>query len=301
MSFLIDWSLLTNGDGTEADNLLAFLNTRFQQIDRPPFLGPLAVTDFDFGDVPPEIKITDICDPSPEFYLPEEEDEWGRFVAGANAQAAAAAAGNGSGGVNTPPRPFSPGAEYGEGHFASRAFEHGIRHRGTGALQYAQTMQRPSDAQVELQIVYKGNMRLGITTELIVNQPTPAFMVLPLNLTLTGFHFTATALISYLGDRINFCFKEADTGATILQDVSIDSEVGDGRKQVLKNVGRIERFIIDQLRKVIQDFLVFPNHQSLHLRPETEDDGYSERDGGSSGSSGDSGSWTGSEEGSEEG
>jgi distribution and morphology protein 12 len=41
------------------------------------------------------------------------------------------------------------------------------------------------DAQVELSITYKGDLSLSISTELIVNQPTPNFLTLPLILTVT--------------------------------------------------------------------------------------------------------------------
>ncbi|KAJ3145435.1 Mitochondrial distribution and morphology protein 12 [Geranomyces variabilis] len=470
MSFLINWDLLA--DGAEADGLREFLNARFSTITRPSFLGPLKVTELDFGDVPPEVAVTDICDPAAEFYLPDDPEIWrpstppaapsvagidleevsgsatlvqhdenadfadpswsgwrdahdgerddesesyfirshhpsaamargellrrrgrppasdayhdeydaeerdfaalarGRNVSSDNFRAleqggrsddgrqrrdhdftiprppslpqqprSTAASRQYTHNNSRSPAPSSPGFvrpgayTYGTGWSGSVGLGLGLgigtrtasnhsyplthprpvftsappslapsmiyarSDRSSGypddlieedeegppgstteslrlprrsdheiAAEYAATMRRASDAQVEFEIVYKGNMRLAIQTELIVNQPTPAFMVLPLLLTLTGFQFTASALISYLGDRINFCFKESDAGTTILQDVSIDSEVGDGRKQgVLKNVGRIERFIVEQLRKVIQDFMVFPNHHSLKL------------------------------------
>ncbi|KAJ3090036.1 Mitochondrial distribution and morphology protein 12, partial [Quaeritorhiza haematococci] len=70
----------------------------------------------------------------------------------------------------------------------------------------------PDHVQLELRIHYTGNMKLTIATELIVNQPTPAFMVLPLTVTLSGFGFRGLAIIAYLGDRINFCFKEPEVG-----------------------------------------------------------------------------------------
>ncbi|RKO85610.1 hypothetical protein BDK51DRAFT_47829 [Blyttiomyces helicus] len=117
------------------------------------------------------------------------------------------------------------------------------------ALRYADARRKETDAQVEITIAYKGNMRLAVSTELIVNQPTPAFMVLPLTLTLTGFAFRATAIIAYLSDRINFCFKEPTAGESpqshplrfesILHDVSIDSEVGDRNRQGMQSDARV--------------------------------------------------------------
>jgi hypothetical protein len=34
---------------------------------------------------------------------------------------------------------------------------------------------------------------------------------------------------------------------------------------VLKNVGKIEKFIVDQLRKMLDDELVFPSYQLIQL------------------------------------
>lgn len=37
------------------------------------------------------------------------------------------------------------------------------------------------------------------------------------------------------------------------------------KKKVLKNVGKIEKFIVDQLRKMLDDELVFPSYQLIEL------------------------------------
>jgi len=45
------------------------------------------------------------------------------------------------------------------------------------------------DIQIELEVVYQGNLRLTVMTELILNKPTPAFMTLPIKLALKGISF----------------------------------------------------------------------------------------------------------------
>ena len=65
MSFEIFW------DKLDADIALKFqnyLNDYFKKIKRPDFLGEVIFSDADFGQIPPEITIIDICDPMPEFY-----------------------------------------------------------------------------------------------------------------------------------------------------------------------------------------------------------------------------------------
>ncbi|KAJ3291005.1 Mitochondrial distribution and morphology protein 12 [Borealophlyctis nickersoniae] len=343
MSFIIAWDLLNEGD--DPARLREFLNSRFSAISRPSFIGNIQVTELDFGDEPPEITITNICDPLPEFYLPDDFYLWhpgtpppqlrGMGSGLGNSTYASSAAGssecekefaspagsvNGEGlatpkeeagswdgwseapgfadargmgdavgprshrifpgnedgtsfrshpptfparrphlqrrlsGLSSSPYFQSPsipptppafarggawGGSYGLGlglgntttttsgyftqHFTpppsstlsssptslttplseSEAFPspepplisqfHDMTEEQL-AVQYAQARRRESDAQVELEVDYKGNMRLVINTELIVNYPTPAFMVLPLTLTLTGFSFCGTCL-----------------------------------------------------------------------------------------------------------
>ncbi|KAI8848302.1 hypothetical protein BC829DRAFT_394158 [Chytridium lagenaria] len=275
MSFLINWDLLS--DGEVAEKLRSWLNEKFQEIDRPSFLGPLYVSELDFGDMPPAIEISNICDPIPEFYLPEDFDIYSQSASNLNSLIASIA-------KNYPRHP--DGTEY--THSESSASEispetdpwshHGpdINPFGVGGPvpdslveelieRHAQSMRRDTDIQMEILVDYRGNMRISVSTELIVNQPTPAFMVLPLTLTLTGFAFKAIAMICYLGDKINFCFKEPIDGDGLFKEISIDSEVGDRDRQVLKNVNKIEKFIVEQLREVVSRHLMYPNYHCLSL------------------------------------
>jgi distribution and morphology protein 12 len=47
----------------------------------------------------------------------------------------------------------------------------------------------------------------------------------------------------------------------LLQEIRVESEIGrkeDG-KQVLKNVGKVERFVLAQVRRIFEEELVFPS------------------------------------------
>ncbi|KAI9202861.1 uncharacterized protein BJ171DRAFT_559023 [Polychytrium aggregatum] len=269
MSFDIQWDKLDSG---VAKNLQDFLNKHFEHLTRPSFIGPISIIDLDFGTIPPNIEIKDITDPLTEFYLPDEDD--------LDLQ-------HGSGPLDD----FDSRADRGfplpsdVAVVASPGHPHPERNMWPDTMisedlmiQQAESLKRETDAQVELLVEYKGNMRLSISTELIVNHPTPNFMVLPLTLSLTGFAFSGTLLIAYLGTRINICFQEPESGKSLLQDVFIESEIGDKNRQVLKNVSKIERFIVEQLRKFIDDNLVFPNFHSLDLLGADEEDTPSHRD-----------------------
>ena len=173
MSFQINWDLLA--DGVEANKLKEFINERFQTEERPLFLGEIQVTELDFGDIPPEIAVENITDPLEEFYY-EEDEEYNRYT--------------------------------------NMDMQHSFTASVEGSLSdfgyQPAYSERPRDAnhvQIEVSVKYKGNLRMSIITALIINQPTPAFMTLPVSLTVSGCSFEATAVIAYLGDVINFCLK----------------------------------------------------------------------------------------------
>lgn len=69
MSVDIDWQKL---DSELAGYAQQFLNKHFQTITKPSFIGDVQVTDFQWGTEAPQIEITNITDPFPEFY---EQDE----------------------------------------------------------------------------------------------------------------------------------------------------------------------------------------------------------------------------------
>lgn len=48
---------------------------------------------------------------------------------------------------------------------------------------------------------------------------------------------------------------------SLLQQIRVDSEIGrkENGKQALKNVGKVERFVLDQVRRIFEDEFVFPS------------------------------------------
>ncbi|RMZ67491.1 mitochondrial inheritance component mdm12 [Pyrenophora seminiperda CCB06] len=93
MSIDINWDTITGGaeGSARAESIRAFIHDRFQQITLPRFIRSVHVHSFDFGSVPPEIEIKDICDPLPDFY---EDDEDYPDEEGAEAENAAPGAGD---------------------------------------------------------------------------------------------------------------------------------------------------------------------------------------------------------------
>jgi hypothetical protein len=47
----------------------------------------------------------------------------------------------------------------------------------------------------------------------------------------------------------------------LLQEVKVESEIGEREagKQSLKNVGKVERFVLEQVRRIFEDEFVYPS------------------------------------------
>jgi distribution and morphology protein 12 len=54
-------------------------------------------------------------------------------------------------------------------------------------------------------------------------------------------------------------------GQRLLPSLQIESEIGDADAHVLRNVGKVEKFITDVVRKTLVDELVFPNYHTIAL------------------------------------
>ncbi|KAJ5491274.1 Mitochondrial distribution and morphology protein 12 [Penicillium diatomitis] len=151
---------------------------------------------------------------------------------------------------------------------------------------------RPEDFQILCHAKYAGNIRLSLTAEILLDYPMPSFVGLPLKLNVTGITFDGVAVVAYIRKRVHFCFlspEDADAllgsedqdkaghqqgedgrprsggdlkrQGGLLQEIRVESEIGrkeDG-KQVLKNVGKVERFVLAQVRRIFEEELVFPS------------------------------------------
>ncbi|KAI5787691.1 hypothetical protein DFH27DRAFT_574361 [Peziza echinospora] len=161
---------------------------------------------------------------------------------------------------------------------------------------------RDDDMQIIARVRYIGDVRMELTTELLLDYPARSFVSLPVRLVVTGMSFDGLACLAYIGKKLHFCFLEDDSadnasdgvhtttttntnisnaagslnGATaagttgvatggrfggMLKEIKVESEIGEkGKgKQVLKNVGKVERFVLEQVRKIFEEEFVFPS------------------------------------------
>jgi mitochondrial distribution and morphology protein 12 len=140
------------------------------------------------------------------------------------------------------------------------------------------------DVQVVSHVKYSGNMNLVLTAEILLDYPMPSFVGVPFKLHITGFSFDGVSILAYVRKKLHFCFlppeeakafllpdslnsAESPTNSLfqhaggLLEEIRVESEIGqkENGKQVLKNVGKVEKFILEQVRKIFEDEFVFPS------------------------------------------
>jgi len=274
MSIELEWSKL---DGALSESVVQLLNKQLASIARPSFIGPITITSFDFGTVGPSIDLVDVRDVYPEFLddeliadaggsIQRNEDNYGQAPQQAGQSRAAFGVGVPADPWHAPPSPV-------------------ILETPPSASQSWPSL------QLHLRLTHQSDLRLTMITSLIINYPSPSFLSLPIKLHLTSLFFTGEIVLAYEAEsgknRLHFCLlddldatqrpsatgesvaqpalaeKPPPVGTRVLPQLVIESEIGDADKHALKNVSRVERFIQDALRKLLEEELVFPNFHTI--------------------------------------
>ena len=151
---------------------------------------------------------------------------------------------------------------------------------------------RVEDMQAVFRIRYAGDVKLLLTADILLDYPMPSFVGIPVKLSVTGLTFDGVGVVAYIRKRVHFCFlspedamvavgaedgdgegggegvgglgaggaKAAKMGG-LLHEVRVESEIGqrEGGKQSLKNVGKVERFVLEQVRRIFEEEFVYPS------------------------------------------
>ncbi|KAK2596994.1 hypothetical protein N8I77_012869 [Diaporthe amygdali] len=149
---------------------------------------------------------------------------------------------------------------------------------------------RIEDIQAVFRIKYSGDVKLLLTADILLDYPMPSFVGIPLRLSITGLSFDGVGVVAHIRKRVHFCFLspedalaavgtdeaeqagDAPGGAGssnlrpgkmggLLQEIRVESEIGqrEGGKQSLKNVGKVERFVLEQVRRIFEEEFVYPS------------------------------------------
>ncbi len=138
---------------------------------------------------------------------------------------------------------------------------------------------RVEDLQAVFRVRYSGDVKLSLTAEILLDYPMPSFVGIPVKLTITGLSFDGVAVVAYIRKRAYFCFLSPEDALAVigaedaddqggelkmgglLQAIKVESEIGqrENGKQSLKNVGKVEKFVLEQVRRIFEDEFVYPS------------------------------------------
>ncbi|KAH7313461.1 hypothetical protein B0I35DRAFT_410451 [Stachybotrys elegans] len=155
-----------------------------------------------------------------------------------------------------------------------------------GAMPNPKREPRVEDVQAVFRIRYSGDVRLNLTAEILLDYPMPSFVGIPLKLNITGMSFDGVGVLAHIRKRVHFCFlspedalaavgpddeEEQQKGTPsrssksrfggLLQEVKVESEIGGSQsgRQSLKNVDKVERFVLEQVRRIFEEEFVYPS------------------------------------------
>ncbi|KAI9805912.1 MAG: hypothetical protein M1825_000526 [Sarcosagium campestre] len=147
---------------------------------------------------------------------------------------------------------------------------------------------RAEDVQIVFRVRYSGDVKLSLTADILLDYPMPSFVGIPLTLNITGLSFDGVGLLAYIKKQAHFCFLSPDDGLALvgdddalqpetrreetstqskvrqgglLQEIKVESEIGqrENGRQSLKNVGKVEKFVLEQVRRIFEDEFVYPS------------------------------------------
>lgn len=135
--------------------------------------------------------------------------------------------------------------------------------------------------QAIFRIKYAGDVKLRLTAVILLDYPMPSFVGIPVKLNITGLTFDGVGVLAYIRKKVHFCFLSPEDALAavglepgeeegegrkgkfggLLQEVKVESEIGEREagRQSLKNVGKVERFVLEQVRRIFEDEFVYPS------------------------------------------
>lgn len=146
-----------------------------------------------------------------------------------------------------------------------------------------------NDVQIIAEVKYKGNLHIEVTVDLFLNYPSQHFVTLPIKLHITGFEIHSLICIAYLQNAVYFSFlcdvsddsqtdyfngAHMESGGNfveyvsgtnnkeridIIKKVKIESEIGEVETNVLRNVGKVEKFLVEKIRSIIREETAWPS------------------------------------------
>lgn len=332
MSIEIDWESLATDDAV-AQNLKDYINDQFKDLVLPDFVSDLEVTYLSLGAIPPEITIRHIGNPFDEFFEEGSGSLNHEETASPSDSEVSESEADNDVHLGDSFQPFKGDSSFADvstdtqprkgSESLRQMHSYTINSVGIGfpeidtpnfftpdayikrnaAIQQSSSKIGKEDLQAVLEIEYKGDMSIGLAVKLLVNYPSPRFILLPIQLRLSELFIHCLAVVAYRsgsvrasilcdlkdiesdyftllnrphgiqselrrgtnigGNIIDYVSSTNRERIEIIQKVKIDTEVGELEQNVLRNVGKVEKFLVEQFRRMIREELAWPSWLSF--------------------------------------
>lgn len=307
MSIDISWDKL-NEDNVLNESIRDFLNDQVQGLQLPDYLMNIKVTNFSLGSIAPEITIRHIGDPFTDFYNDEMTGSEKLFTE--NGSDIKSPSDTKKIDINKRQFPHTIDQSSnisGPGVLSSSQLDKVVE-SNQGEVPSDSMNENDdgnddvsNDIQFIVEVDYKGDITIEISVDLLLNYPSPGFITLPVKLRVVDLGIHSLAVIAHVSKVVYLSFlcdindeqfddiinnptlsKHNRNRIDIIRSMRIESEIGDnkGEGSVLRNVGKVEKFLTDMIRTLLRDELAWPGWISFDFN-EDDDEDDEEEDGSS--------------------
>ncbi|CCH41918.1 hypothetical protein BN7_1457 [Wickerhamomyces ciferrii] len=315
MSFDINWDKL-NEDNTINESIRDFLNDQVQGLELPDYLMNIKVSKFSLGTIAPEITIRHIGDPFNDFYDEDsngddiEGSERHGSVNGSEIQSQ-----NNNKKLEIDKRHFKKSIDQSSNISPNQSIkdiddekekedQNSLHSVHTNKEEVPSESLKNEDVSNDIQFIveidYKGDITIEIQVDLLLNYPSPGFITLPVTLRIVDLGIHSLAVLAHVNKIVYLSFlcdindeifddiiknpnlsKNSNRNRIdIIRNLRIESEIGDtkGEGSVLKNVGKVERFLTDMIRSLLRDELAWPGWISFDFNESDDEEGDDDED-----------------------
>lgn len=122
---------------------------------------------------------------------------------------------------------------------------------------------RPEDVQLEVHILYTGDIVVQLKVDLALNYPSPFFVTLPIDMTISELHIDTIAAVAYIDQKVHVSLLEGLDNP--IKDFKIKSRIGEQEKVSLTDVEKVEKFMLKAVQDMVEKELVFPSYYTVVL------------------------------------
>lgn len=117
------------------------------------------------------------------------------------------------------------------------------------------------DTQIEVHVQYQGDIVMHLKVDLALNYPSPSFVTLPIEMTLSELEIDAVAVLAYIDAKLHVSLLEGPESP--MKNLKIESRIGEQAKVSLNDVEKIEKFMLKEVQDMVERELVFPSYYTF--------------------------------------